>query len=206
MEQVAATPRKKPKQRRSQETVRAILEATAHILAEEGTEKASTNRIAKRAGVSIGSLYQYFPNKEALLLAVCEQHRMEMMELLRASSLELAEAPLEVAVKTYVRAILDAHAVNPKLHQAISHMHLDIGWDLLNQMQIEATALVQGYLENHKEEIAPTNLQMAAFTLVMAVEGVIHAALMAFQDELDFDELEHEIYHLILGYLRKRPL
>ena len=73
-------PRKLPQQDRSRVTVQAILEATTHILTEEGYEKANTNRIAERAGVSIGSLYQYFPNKESLLTALIEQHVNEMLE------------------------------------------------------------------------------------------------------------------------------
>ncbi|MBE9008662.1 helix-turn-helix transcriptional regulator [Pseudanabaenaceae cyanobacterium LEGE 13415] len=61
--------RKLPQQGRSKLTVDAILTATAHILIEDGYDKASTNRIAERAGISIGSLYQYFPNKESLMVA-----------------------------------------------------------------------------------------------------------------------------------------
>ncbi len=73
--------RKLPKQERSRITVEAILEATTHILVEEGYDKANTNRIAERAGISLGSLYQYFPNKEALMTALMDQHATEMAEL-----------------------------------------------------------------------------------------------------------------------------
>ena len=66
--------RKLPQQERSRIAVAAILEATTRILTEEGYEKANTNRIAERAGVSIGSLYQYFPNKESLITALLVQH------------------------------------------------------------------------------------------------------------------------------------
>jgi len=67
-------PRKTPRQERSRLTVDAILMAAAHILKTEGPERATTNRIAEKAGVSIGSLYQYFPNKEAIVALLRERH------------------------------------------------------------------------------------------------------------------------------------
>jgi AcrR family transcriptional regulator len=77
-------PRKLPQQERSRIAVEAILEATTRILTEEGYEKANTNRIAERAGVSIGSLYQYFPNKESLMTALMVQHSDEIVELVES--------------------------------------------------------------------------------------------------------------------------
>ena len=71
-------PRKSPSQKRSQLTVAALREATARILVKEGYEAASTNKIAAAAGVSIGSLYQYFPSKEALVAAVIDHHTQEI--------------------------------------------------------------------------------------------------------------------------------
>ena len=108
-------PRKRPRQRRSKATVEAILEATARVLVEEGIDRASTNRIAEIAGVSIGSLYQYFPSKDALVMALLERHCERMLGLLLRASVDLADAPLEDAVRTYVRAVIDAHALEPKL-------------------------------------------------------------------------------------------
>ena len=70
-------PRKAASQVRSRATVDALVEATARILVKEGFDKASTNRIADVAGVSVGSLYQYFPSKEALVAAVAERHQQE---------------------------------------------------------------------------------------------------------------------------------
>ena len=81
-------PRKVASQERARATVDALVEATARILVKEGFDKASTNHIAEVAGVSIGSLYQYFPSKEALVAAVIERHQHEIMQTVRG---ELAE-------------------------------------------------------------------------------------------------------------------
>jgi AcrR family transcriptional regulator len=116
----SATPRKLPQQDRSRVTVEAILQATAHILAEEGYHKANTNRIAERAGISIGSLYQYFPNKESLMAALMEQHSNEIAALVESKLQNLFDAPLETAVPELVRAVIAAHAIDPRLHQVLN--------------------------------------------------------------------------------------
>ena len=75
-------PRKKPVQERSGQTVDAIFEATIQVLLREGAKRLTTTRVAERAGVSVGTLYQYYPNKEALLYAMLEKH----LELIASSA------------------------------------------------------------------------------------------------------------------------
>ena len=74
MPSTALSPRKSPRQERSRRTVARILDAATHVFHERGYSAATTNDIAVEAGVSVGSLYQYFPNKDALLVALMEQH------------------------------------------------------------------------------------------------------------------------------------
>src|SRR3954466_5834980 len=88
-------PRRRPRQARAQATVEAIVRATARVLVEEGYDRASTNRIAQAAGVSIGSLYQYFPSKEALVAALVESHVERMRDSL--SQTLAAEPPASLA-------------------------------------------------------------------------------------------------------------
>src|SRR5579872_2456949 len=83
-------PRKQASQDRSRATVEALIEATARILIREGFDGASTNRIAAQAGVSVGSLYQYFPSKEALVAAVIDRHHQELMQVVRSVLAEVA--------------------------------------------------------------------------------------------------------------------
>lgn len=193
--------RKQPKQRRSQDTVDVILEATAHILQEEGYDKASTNRVARRAGVSIGSLYQYFPNKESLVRALFQRHHEEMIALLQTATMEMLHEPIQVAVRAYVRAMLEAHAVNPRLHKALVQQVLHLGWEYLRELLDIACQIVETYLAQHREKILPQNLKMAAFVLVSSVESVTHTAILEAQDTLDIELLEAELCDLILRYL-----
>src|SRR5271163_826425 len=113
-------PRKPASQERSRVTVDALLEATARVLTKEGYDGASTNKIAAVAGVSIGSLYQYFPSKEALVAAVIDRHMHEMMQAVRGALAKVATRPIEVAARELVSVMLDAHRVNPKLHRVLA--------------------------------------------------------------------------------------
>src|SRR5215831_15167776 len=107
-------PRKQASQQRSRATVDALIEATARILVREGFDKASTNRIAEQAGVSVGSLYQYYPSKEALVAAVIERHNRDLMQVVRAALADIAALTLEQAIRRIVTAAIDAHRLDPR--------------------------------------------------------------------------------------------
>lgn len=110
---------RKPVQRRSEATVDTILEAAAQIFRMHGAKGATTNRIAERAGVSIGSLYQYFPNKEALLVALMERHIGGSIEILGDVLQRNANASPRDRVRAAVSCVLDIHMDDPDLHRVI---------------------------------------------------------------------------------------
>src|SRR5262245_7276742 len=113
-------PRKNASQERSRATVDALIEATARILIREGYDKASTNRIAEAAGVSVGSLYQYYPSKEALVAAVIDRHHQEIMQVVRGALEEIASQPVEIAVRRLVSVGIEAHRIDPRLHRVLA--------------------------------------------------------------------------------------
>ena len=113
------TVRKHATQDRSRATVDAILTATARVLVRDGFDHATTNRIAEEAGVSVGSIYQYFPNKEALVAALVERHMAEMGAIVEEAMMRVMDAPLEEAVREMVAVMLRAHGVDPPLHKVM---------------------------------------------------------------------------------------
>src|SRR5882672_2193022 len=112
-------PRRRPRQARAQATVEAIVKATARVLVEEGYDRASTNRIAQAAGVSIGSLYQYFPSKEALVAALVEAHVDRMMEVVSRKLDNAAPEDMRRSAETLVDALIAAYRIDPKLHHVL---------------------------------------------------------------------------------------
>ncbi|HEX8784490.1 MAG TPA: TetR/AcrR family transcriptional regulator [Steroidobacteraceae bacterium] len=198
-------PRKSPTQQRSQLTVAALLKATAHILVKEGYESASTNRIAEAAGVSIGSLYQYFPSKEALVAAVIDRHTQEMLELVRAAVARVREQPVEVAARELVRVMIDAHRVDPRLHRALVEQVPRVGrLENIRAVDREAYALIRAYLEAHRSELRVADLDVASFVCVATVEALTHAAVVNRPDVLSDKAgvFTDEVTRLVVGYLR----
>jgi AcrR family transcriptional regulator len=205
------TARKRPQQDRSRVTVEAILEATTHILTEEGYENANTNRIAERAGVSIGSLYQYFPNKESLMAALAEQHSNEIAELVESQLSHLAHAPLEIAIPELVKAIIAVHALNPHLHQVLSE-EIPRSERLQQRQHAEERIkrLLRSYLsqwqdspvEKLRDRVQPENLDRTVFILSRTVESLCHAAVIEHPNFIKDSKFEQEVAELLLIYLQ----
>jgi len=200
------SPRKSASQERSRSTVDALLEATARVLVKEGYDRASTNRIAEVAGVSIGSLYQYFPSKEALVAAVIDRHTQEVSEVTRNALVKAAARPIEVAAREFVSVAIDAHRVNPKLHGVLSEQIPRVGrLENIEANVREGYALVRGYLEAHRDEIDVADLDLAAFVLVTAVEALTHAAVLRRPDILADGKARYfvdDVTRLMVRYLR----
>jgi AcrR family transcriptional regulator len=195
-------PRKKPRQERSLATVDAILDATARVLCTTGYDRASTNRIALAAGVSVGSLYQYFPSKEALVAALASRHMAKMTALVRAKLSEVAREPMPVAVRTIIVAMFEAHAVEPKLHKVLIEQVPRIGrLENLRGLENEVETLVLALLESRQRELRRTSVETMAFLLITVVEAVTHAAVIAELEPARAQSVVDELTDLVLRYL-----
>jgi AcrR family transcriptional regulator len=199
-------PRKHASQRRSRATVDALIEATARILVKDGFDKASTNRIAEKAGVSVGSLYQYFPSKEALVAAVVERHTRELMQVVRAALADVAALPAEPAVRKLVAAAIHAHRIDPELHRVLAEQMPRTGTsgntDVLSR---EIYTLFQAFLEAHADEFRAVDPGLATFVCVTSIEALTHTAVLDYSDRLSeeaFGTLVDEATRLIVRYLQ----
>jgi AcrR family transcriptional regulator len=199
-------PRKAASQRRSRATVDALVEATARILVQEGFDKASTNRIAEVAGVSVGSLYQYFPSKEALVAAVIERHQQELRQAVRGELAEVLGQPVETAVRKLVAVAVKAHRVDPKLHRVLTEQIPRVGkLEELETFNHENFALFRTYLESHREELGVDDLELASFVCVSSIEALTHNAVLHYSATLSaerMDALIDEGARLVTGYLK----
>jgi AcrR family transcriptional regulator len=180
--------------------VDALLEATARILIREGFGNASTNRIAEVAGVSVGSLYQYFPSKEALV----DRHRQEISRAVQGELAEAIKLPLGRAVRKLVAVAVKAHRIDPALHRALTEQIPRVGrLEKAETFNRENYALFQAYLERRRDEIRVVDLELAAFVCVTSIEALTHTAVL--HQKLVSDEateaLVDEATRLVVGYL-----
>jgi AcrR family transcriptional regulator len=206
-QKLKTNPRKSASQERSRLTVDAILEATTRVLIKEGYDRASTNRIAAEAGVSIGSLYQYFPSKEALVAAVSERHSHEVLQLMRGALAKVAARPIEVAAREFVSVAIEAHRVNPRLHRVLAEQVPRIGrLENVEAMNQDVYSLIRGYLEAHRDEMDVADPETAAFICVTAVDALTHAAVLRRPEILIGEKAEKfvdEVTDLVVRYLRR---
>ena len=198
-------PRKDAIQERSRATVDALVEATARILVREGFDRASTNRIAELAGVSIGSLYQYFPGKEALVAAVIDRHQREIMQVVRSELSEVAHQPVEQAVRRLVAVAIEAHRVDPALHRVLAEQIPRVGrLERVETFSRENFALFRAYLERHRDELRVLDLELASFVCVTSIEALTHNAVLHHSTALSDEAVEaliDETARLVAGYL-----
>ncbi len=202
------SPRKKPKQERAKDTVDAILRAAAHILRSHGWDACNTNAVAKRAGVSIGSLYQYFPSKEALLAALAEEHAEKGQQVLMRAVTAASEHPMSFddTVRHYIRAMVALHAVDPKLQRVLSDQvpKLRTGLNVVRRVSKQSAALVRGWLETQRAHLRDVDLDVATYVLVTSVEAVALLQVLERPTRLTQEVLVDELSALVLGYLRPR--
>lgn len=197
------TRRKRPVQARARQTVQAILDATAQVLVELGYHGATTNHIAQRAGVSIGSLYQYFPHKEALVLELGVRYMDEQFEILSSSLQTLAHAPLEEAVRGVIEALIRAKLQDPDLNRVLFTELPSLGaLDLLQLWTERAVSTLNMALGLRPERFKPANLQLASYLIVNAMYGITTYTVLYKPQLMEDDRFIDELTGMMLGYLQ----
>jgi AcrR family transcriptional regulator len=196
------SPRKAPRQSRSQATVTAILDATARILVEHGFAAASTNAVAERAGVSVGSLYQYFPNKEALIAALHARHGEQMMAVIQRALTKAMDATLDDALSGLIEATVEAHRVDADLHRVLEEQHQDLDDDTMHQEYLDVMEdRIVALLARHRGQITAPDLKLAAFMLLNAAHGLIHAVVLRRPKGVSLRHATQEIVRMMRAYL-----
>jgi AcrR family transcriptional regulator len=194
--------RKQPQQARSQATMDAVLEAAAHILGQRGWRGLTTNAVAETAGVSIGSLYQYFPNKLALVEAVRQRHFDQVLAILiTAADRNLARAR---RIEVLVDGMIGVHGRYPAAHRVLLE-EVPRGDDARPRHDRFAMILQQRYeaiVLANAGHLAEEHRRVVARVLSSAVAGVVHDA--AGRGTLDSDSLKRELMGLVDSYLSSK--
>jgi AcrR family transcriptional regulator len=204
--QTLETARRKPRQARANETVQAILEGAAQVLEAGGLAAFTTNAVALRAGVSIGTLYQYFADKQALLHAIAERELEAVLGRV-ARALRGEEGPtLEGRVRAMVRAMANAFGGRQRARKAVMQALLaeGAGGALLAPIAafLAQAHARQGEFEDHA---FPVLSREQLFVLSRSLMGAMRAAVLEEQPFLKSRAFEDELVRLALGYLASLP-
>ena len=200
--QVKTTPRKRPRQDRAKVTVETILAATARLLVRRGFDGLTTNEVASAAGVSIGSLYQYFPNKEALVAALVEKHIEDMNAALVGELARVATLPMAQAARAVIELTIRAHAHEPELHQVLTEQVPRIGrMARIRELNAISHRVVTELLKARQHELAIRNPEMSAFILCVTIEAIVHRTVLSAPELLRNPLLVDEAVALVTRYL-----
>ena len=174
---VAFEPRKTPLQARSTVTVEAISEATIQVLLSHGAERLTTTRIAQRAGVSVGTLYQYYPNKQALLFAVLENHLTHVVATVEAACDSACHKPLAEMIRDMVEAFVDAKMDRADISVALYQVAADVGGPaLIKRINQRSRKTVEAMLETASDIQSPPD-KFAIDIMLSAMAGAMRALL-----------------------------
>ncbi|MDR7275345.1 TetR/AcrR family transcriptional regulator [Catenuloplanes atrovinosus] len=194
-------PRRKPRQVRAELTRERILAAAAHVFAEHGYAAGTTNRIAERARVSIGSLYQYFPNKDAILAALLVRH-IDRGSWPEASRLDMSPGTLEATVRALVRDAIDAHRDDPQLLRIMIE-EAPLSQELLDAVDRHGRTRVAELREllGRHPDVRVRDLDVAAELILFTVEINTHK-LMAAPRAIPVETFARELVDMVTRYLR----
>ncbi|HEY6847361.1 MAG TPA: TetR/AcrR family transcriptional regulator [Terracidiphilus sp.] len=195
-------PRKTPVQARSNVSVDAILKATVQVLLGVGKEKLTTTRVAARAGVSVGTLYQYFPNKSALLRAALRLHVEEIVAEVDKVCIVQRGQPVEQMAEALAVAFLAVKMRDPKKSRALYAVSSDVeGAKISAGAVARANHAIVGLLQSAPEGLA-TDLQLMATVLQSTIAGVKRQLLESDTPEAQFEVMQRQLVLVVRSYVR----
>ena len=197
-------PRKMPTQARSKATVEAVLGAAAHVFERHGYAAATTDRIAERAGVSVGSLYQYFPNTDAILVTLAERHIDAgfalVGELLAGVMIEMPA--LETLLRRFVVAMIALHEHEPELHRVLfeeAPLPSSVRRRLQRRENDFAAEVCELLRAHPAARIVDPNV--TAYVLVHCVDALVHDFILHPPKNIDAESLTHEMVCMLVRHL-----
>lgn len=201
----AVSPRKSPVQARSEQTFETIIAAATRVLIKDGAAGFTTNKVAERAGVSIGSLYQYFPNKESILAELVRRHLADLERGLNDIADKAMTAPLAEVVRALIEDNVRSHMIDPKLHGVLTEQVQHLGrfrWQ--DEFAARVTARLRALLEARKAELTVTDLDLATYVITRTVEACVHDGVTTRPQDMTNGALAADLTRMIVGYLTGR--
>ena len=195
-------PRKLPIQARSTASVDAILKATVQVLLRVGKDRLTTTLVAARAGVSVGTLYQYFPNKRALLRTALKLHVEEILSGVEQVCLAQRGHPVEEMAEALAVAFLAVKMRDPKKSRALYAVSSDVEGSKVAAGAVARVNNAIVELLRSAPEVLATELRLMATVLQSAIAGVKRQLLESDTPEADFKVMQRELVLVVRNYVR----
>jgi AcrR family transcriptional regulator len=200
--QTKAVARRQPTQRRARQTVEAVLDAVVRILKRKGVKAVTTNRVAEVAGVSIGSVYQYFPDKRAIFAALHERHIQQIDRMVESKLFEHAQSSLEDLIRAMVEAMIDAHAPDPELYELLM-TEVPHRADGTKEFTVRLHGAFRLAIASRAHELKPgRDLDKVAFVVTHMVDSLAHGAVLRRPPGVSLSDAKEEAVRAVLAYLR----
>lgn len=194
---------REPRQERARYKVELILEAALRLLDSGGMPALTTNAVAQTAGVSIGTLYQYFPNKEAILDALAERRMAEMSAGIVAALSDPAELIPEDRIAQVVRAVMASYGGRRQVHRLVMQYTLSRGVSRLGPLIEQLVALLaKDGGRTGDGSVVPIS-RTDAFVLANAFAGVMRAAILSGDSAPPLEEIERALARLVIGFAER---
>lgn len=198
--------RKQPRQARSQVTLASIFEATLQVLLTDGYRRLTTTSVAERAGVSVGTLYQYFPNKQALLFAVLQRHLARVAEDVEAAARSAHNGPLAVMVSVVVAAFVRSKTQRIDEARALYIVGSELdSTELLQAVGKRGVVAVSAMLAT-ASDARFEDLALTSYMFCAAMVGPTRAMIEGGAPPRMLRELGGHLQSLCLGYLERRAV
>jgi AcrR family transcriptional regulator len=193
--------RRRPQQRRARQTVDAVLDAVVRVLKREGLQAVTTNRVAEVAGVSIGSVYQYFPDKRAIFVALHERHIEEIDRMVERKLIEHARSSLDELIAAMIDGMIDAHTGDPELYEMLL-TEVPHRADGTRDFAVRLHGAFLLAISSRAHELNKgRNLDKVVFVVTHMVESLSHGALFRRPQNVSLAEAKAEIVRAVLAYL-----
>jgi AcrR family transcriptional regulator len=190
-----------PRQRRARATVEAVLDAVTRVVKREGTARLTTNRIADAAGVSIGSVYQYFADRRAILTALRDRHVAEMSQLVERRLVDHAGATLPALMRGLIEAMIEAHALDPGLYQLLL-AQVPPGSGEEPHLEGRLRGAVRLALASRASELDPAaGEDKLLFVLTQMMESLAHAVVLHRPPSLSLAAAKEEAVRAVVSYV-----
>jgi AcrR family transcriptional regulator len=196
-------PRKRPQQQRSRVTIDAIFDATIQVLLTNGLDRITTIQIADRAGVSIGSLYQYFPNKRAVLAAVVKRHVGEVVDATIVACTSVHGKTIGEMCATMMDVFVDAKTRRPEVSRALYLPSAAVNAETIVKEESSRCAQAVHDMLTTASDAKFAEAQLVSDVLIASIVGPTRAAIEAGGDRGAFERLKLHLTALSVGYLRE---